>query len=114
MAKDDKFFSELIREIGIHLFVAAPARVIKVNGNHSADIKPLYKTKDDTGTIEEHPSILEAPILKHVGIVNPGDVVWVNFGDRALDNMSGNYSFDPGFTRLHSINDAVIVGIFQV
>lgn len=113
MAKDDRFFSEFIREIGIHLFVAGPARVLKVNGNHTVDIKLLYKTKDEDGNIEEHPSILEAPILKHVGAVNPGDVVWVNFGDRALDNMNGNYSFDPGFTRLHSINDAVIVGVFQ-
>lgn len=113
MASDNKFYSMLMREIGLHLYVAAPARVIKVHSDHTADIKPLFKTRDEDDHVQEHSPVMGAPILKHVGTVNTGDVVWVNFADRALDHMQGNKTFEPGFNRLHSINDAVIVGVFQ-
>lgn len=113
MANDDKFFSQLIREIGLHLFVAAPARVLKVYPDYTADIKPLFKTQDEQGNIEEHSPVLLAPVLQHVGTLLPGDVVWVNFADRSLDNMNRGQTFDPGFTRIHSMNDAVVVGRFK-
>jgi hypothetical protein len=113
MAYDDKFFSELTRSIGLQLYVSAPARVAKVYGS-KADIKPLFKAKRKDGVLEEHPLVLGAHILKHVGAISVGDVVHVNFTDRALDNLRNNQTFDPGFTRIHSINDAVIVGVYQV
>lgn len=114
MANDDKFFSTLMREIGLQLYVSAPARVVKVYTNQTADIKPLFKIKDEMGNLEEHSIVLGARILKHVGVLNPGDVVHVNFTDRALDHLKDNQAFDPVFTRLHSINDAVIVGEYQL
>ncbi|MED4977228.1 hypothetical protein NST70_13650 [Weizmannia sp. FSL K6-0777] len=114
MAYDDKFFSNLIREIGLHLYVSAPAKVVKVHGNHTADVKVLFKTKDADGNLDEYTPILGAHILKHVGTINTGDVVHLNFTDRALDNLSGNQTFDPEYTRLHSMNDAVIVGVYQL
>lgn len=113
MANDDKFFNNLIREIGLNIYVSAPARVVNVYGS-KADVKPLFKTKDIDGEVKEQAVILGAHILKHVGPVNVGDVVHLNFTDRALDNMNGNQTFDPGFTRLHSMNDAVIVGVYQL
>ncbi len=113
MAYDDKFFSSLIRAIGLNLYVSAPARVVNVNGSE-ADVKPLFKRQGNDGSLEEHPIILGAHILKHVGTLHVGDVVHLNFTDRALDNLNGNKTFNPGFTRLHSINDAVIVGVYQI
>ncbi|KHD86378.1 hypothetical protein [Heyndrickxia ginsengihumi] len=113
MAYDDKFFTGLIRAIGLNLFVSAPARVVNVSGSE-ADVKILFKRKNKDGSTEEYPIILGAHILKHVGSVQIGDVVHLNFTDRALDNLNGNQTFDPGFTRLHSFNDAVIVGVYQV
>ena len=113
MANDDKFFTNLIREIGLNLYVSAPARVVNVYGSQ-ADVKPLFKMKDVNGNLQEHSIIQGAHILKHVGPINVGDVVHLNFTDRALDNMNGNQTFDPGFTRIHSINDAVIVGVYQL
>lgn len=113
MANDDKFFNNLIRGIGLQLFVSAPARVVSVNGS-KADVKPLFKFKDTEGNLHEYSVVKGAHILKHVGPVNIGDVVHLNFTDRALDNLNGNQTFDPGFTRLHSINDAVIVGVYQL
>lgn len=113
MANDDRFFTNFIREIGLNLYVSAPARVVNIYGA-KADVKPLFKIKDKDGNVQEQPVILGAHILKHVGAINVGDVVHLNFTDRALDNMNGNQTFDPGFTRLHSINDAVIVGVYQL
>jgi hypothetical protein len=113
MANDDKFFTNLIREIGLQLYVSAPARVVSVNGS-KADVKPLFKMKNVDGNLQEHSIIQGVHILKHVGTVHVGDVVHLNFTDRALDNMNGNQTFDPGFTRIHSINDAVIVGVYQL
>lgn len=113
MAYDDKFFSELTRSVGLQIYASAPARVTKVYG-YKADIKPLFKVKKKDGSLVEHALVLGAHILKHVGTVNVGDVVHVNFTDRALDNLRNNQTFDPGFTRIHSMNDAVIVGVYQV
>jgi ATP sulfurylase len=113
LASDDKFFNDLIRGIGLQLFVSAPARVVSVNGSR-ADVKILFKFKDKEGNIQEHSVIQGARILKHVGPINVGDVVHLNFTDRALDNLNGNQTFDPGYTRIHSINDAVIVGVYQL
>ncbi|CAM4012974.1 Gp138 family membrane-puncturing spike protein [Mesobacillus zeae] len=113
MANDTQFFNHLKKEVGLHLFVAAPARVITMNANGTADIKILFKTKDKDGELSDHPPVVEVPILKHIGELITGDVVWVNFADRALDHMTGAHTFDPGFTRVHSINDAVIVGVFK-
>lgn len=114
MANDDKFYSMLIREIGLQLFFAAPARIIKVYDNHTADIKPLFKTEDNEGNVQERSPVLGARILEHVGVLEPGDVVHVNFTDRSIDNLKDNQTFHPGFLRVHSINDAVIVGRYRL
>jgi len=107
MAHDTDFFQKFIQHIKAEVYVAAPAKVVKVNGK-TADIKPLFKEDG-----EEHALILDAHILKSAGSVSEGDIVHVNFTDRALDYLS-NQPFDPQFSRMHSINDAVIVGVYDI
>lgn len=107
MARDTTFFENLKEHIGAHIWVCAPAQVVAVHGK-TADIKPLFKEDD-----EEHAVVLDARILKHVGTVAKGDIVHVNFTDRALDYLN-NKPFDPQLTRRHSMNDAVIVGIYNL
>jgi len=107
MARDTAFFKKLMEHIGAQISVCAPAQVVAVHGK-TADIKPLFKEDG-----EEHAVILDALILKHVGAVAKGDIVHVNFTDRALDYLSKK-PFDPQLTRRHSMNDAVIVGIYNL
>lgn len=107
MAADVKFFENLIEAIKANIYVAAPAKVVQVY-DKTADIKPLFK---DNG--EEHALILAVPVLKHVQPVAVGDIVHVNFTDRALDNLS-KQPFDPQFSRMHSMTDAVIVGVYDL
>ncbi|PFR93527.1 hypothetical protein [Priestia megaterium] len=109
MANDTKFFEALIQKIKKSIHVTVPAKVTAVHGA-TADIKPLFK---DNG--EEHTLVLDAHILEHVEYQAPlavGDIVYVSFADYALDYLSSE-PFDPQFSRMHSMNDAVIVGRFK-
>lgn len=49
--------------------------------------------------------------IEYYPSLKPGDEVWVNFAERALDNWVGNTPFDPEYNRTHDIRDAVIVGL---
>ncbi|MFQ6391342.1 hypothetical protein ACLNAR_26520 [Priestia aryabhattai] len=107
MADDINFFLNLINAIKANIYVSAPARVVQVY-EKTADIKPLFKENG-----EEHALVLEVPILKHVKPVAAGDIVHVNFTDRALDYLA-KQPFDPQLSRMHSITDAVIVGVYDL
>ncbi|KQU22372.1 hypothetical protein ASG61_22985 [Bacillus sp. Leaf75] len=110
MADDINFFVNFAQAIKAKIYVAAPARVTAVHGS-TADIKPLFKENG-----EEHALVLDAHILEHVEYNRPiavGDIVYVSFADCALDYLGAD-PFDPQFSRMHSMNDAVIVGRFKV
>lgn len=107
MANDTVFFKKLMEKVGANICVAAPAQVVAVHGK-KADIKVLYKEEG-----QEYAIISDVHILKHVGALVKGDIVHVNFADRALDHL-GKTPFDPQFSRRHSINDAVITGVYDL
>ncbi|MED3888137.1 hypothetical protein [Priestia aryabhattai] len=107
MADDINFFLNFAQAIKAKIYVAAPAKVINVY-EKTADVKPLFKEDG-----EEHSLILDVPILKHAKPVAAGDIVHVNFTDRALDKLS-KQPFDPEFSRIHNITDAVIVGVYDI
>lgn len=111
MANDTNFFESLKEDIAARIHVAAPARVVRAYGTQyetrEADVVPLYKNKG-----EELPLIPRVPVMRHVGFLETGSTVELLFNDRALDNMSGGSSFDPEFSRRHSLTDAVIIGRF--
>lgn len=111
MANDTEFYSKFMDVMAARIKVAAPARVIKINGDGTADIVPLYIVNG-----EKADPILGAPYLRHVNPPdNPlmtNDVVFAVFADRQLDNMNGSQSFKADFPLLHRETDAVIVGVF--
>lgn len=85
-----------------------------------ADITPLI---NDKGGIDEAVKINQCPVLnnalmklddKNYYVYDPlkkGDVVFIVFSNRNLDNFEGGkYAKDT--ERMHSINDAVIIGKF--
>ncbi|OAH53905.1 hypothetical protein AWH48_11595 [Domibacillus aminovorans] len=110
---DSIFYQRLLEDFSAQLYVAAPARVIKLNPDRTADVVPLFK---EDGA--EASPLLGVPYLRHieagegVSSIKKGSAVWLNFADRAIDNMVGAKSFDPEFSRRHERKDAVIVGVF--
>lgn len=114
---DATFFRRLLENFGANLYVAAPARVIRLHPDRTADVVPLFKEEDG----KEASPILSVPYLRHIQPYNPvtgsgdireGSAVWVNFADRSLDEMSGAVSFTPVSGGRHDRKDAVIVGVF--
>jgi len=60
-----------------------------------------------SATIHTKNEIEFKPFLKK------NDVVFVEFAERALDNLNGATPFDPEFNRTHDQRDAVITGILN-
>lgn len=101
-----KTIRALVTSIGVGINVAQLARVVRKHGN-TADIQPLAKNSEG----EKRSMILGALMLKGIPEdVDVGDDVLVVFLDRDSDNYNGGvYSLSS--KRLHSVNDAVIVGV---
>ena len=52
--------------------------------------------------------------MKHVEAdIKVGSCVFVSFAERSLDNLDGNKTFDPDSRRTHSINDPVVIGVWE-
>ena len=125
MAKDTNFFDLLEWRLKSAIRVGSPARVVSFNSStRTADIELLFLTKYADGDTESQPIIEDVPVIgmryksslsdsseMFYPSLQSGDRVWVNFADRALDNMDGINKFDPDYYRAHDIRDAVIVGI---
>ncbi|WP_105956177.1 Gp138 family membrane-puncturing spike protein [Apilactobacillus quenuiae] len=91
------------------------------NSKKLADVTPLI---DDKGGIDESVKINQCPVLnnalmklnnKNCYVYDPlkkGEVVFIVFSNRNLDDFhGGKYTKDS--ERMHSINDAVIIGRFN-
>lgn len=110
---DATFFRRLLEDFGARIHVAAPARVIQLHPDRTADVVPLYKEEG-----QEASPILSVPYLQHIqeGIgeqnIRIGKAVWLNFADQSLDEMLGAASFTPVSEVRHDRKDAVIVGVF--
>lgn len=88
------------------------------SANKTADVKPLI---DDVGGKDEAAIINDCPVVKSALLkidgdkaywdkLHKGDQVLIVFNDRNLDNYNkGSYKKDS--ERMHSINDAVVVGV---
>ena len=110
MAEDTNFFLKYAQSIKASIHVSAPARVIAVNGDGTADVVILYKKGG-----EESSPLQKVPVMKHVVQIEPlvkGNVVHLNFADQSLDEMNGSQSFEPSSDMLHRLADAIIVGVY--
>ncbi|EOB3116807.1 hypothetical protein ACIJBH_000035 [Listeria monocytogenes] len=59
--------------------------------------------------------ILDALVLKHTEEdISEGKIVAIVFSDCELDNINGSTDFKPDSSRQHSVNDAVVVGVWDV
>jgi hypothetical protein len=101
--------------------VGLPCRVISFDAaSCMADVQPLIRTsRNDPAMLHNVPVLgqrliaegaAEAVIYKPV--LQAGDTVFVVCADRELKNAKSGKVASPDTGRMHSINDAVIVGVF--
>ncbi|MBM5675616.1 hypothetical protein [Listeria seeligeri] len=112
MSQDTKFFDSFIRLVNSSVSVLLMCRVVNYDAtNKRADVQPLNLKRNGT----KRGMILDALVLKHAeeGMAQ-GKVVAVVFADCELDNIQGASDFKPGSYRQHSVNDAVVVGVWDV
>ncbi|WP_406595181.1 Gp138 family membrane-puncturing spike protein [Bacillus velezensis] len=114
MSKATRFFDVFEKRIKLSIHTLAPARVVKYNAEkHTADLQLLFLMNDGE-YLHEYPLIEHAPVLKHVEPdIKVGSSVFVSFAERSLDNLNGNKTFDPDSRRTHSINDPVVIGVWE-
>lgn len=112
MAKDAKFFAEFIQTIKESISVSLPCRVVSYDGStKTADVQPLNLRPDGT----KRGLIQDALVLKHVEKdIAAGKTVIVLFADCELDNLSSSNDFKPDSRRTHSVNDAVVIGVWDI
>lgn len=101
--------------------VGMPGRVEKYDrASGRAQVQPLLKrgVQDETNTrrVERLPVVPNVPIVfPGVFHVEPGDIVWLVFGDGALDTfLSGTGGeTNPGDDRSHALTDAVALPVMR-
>lgn len=109
--KATEFFESLITSVLQRVNVMQLCRVIRYNSNlQLADVQPLALRFDKS----KRSVIQDAMVLNHcTSTIAIGKVVCVVFADRDLDNFNGNKDFRLSSARMHSLNDAVIVGVYR-
>ena len=125
MASADKLFEQIFNEHLNNLHTAMPCEVVEYYPDTlEADLKPLFRRKKG-GEMKDYPMIKKAPVSKTVVIyperfgnctgccgcevhipehhekLEPGEIVYVSFAERALDFVG---------TRRHDLTDAVVIG----
>lgn len=112
MAQDTKFFDSFIQLVNSSVSVLLMCRVVNYDvANKRADVQPLNLKRNGA----KRGMILDALVLKHVEEdMAQGKVVAVVFADCELDNIQGTSDFKPDSSRQHSVNDAVVVGAWDV
>lgn len=95
------------------------ARIEKFDAKKmKAEVTPLVKYKNKDGSMEERPLLIEVPVsFLKAGpfVIRPpykvGDIVLIVFADDDIENvlLSGDIS-EPNSTRVHSLDDAIVVG----
>lgn len=113
MTRQSEFFKQYEKRIRLMVHTFLPARVVKYHGStKEADLELLYLQVDTDGQSDRYPVIERAPVLKHVGALTTGAVVFVAIAERALDNLQ-DQPFDPDSSRMHDLRDAVVIGEWE-
>lgn len=105
------FFEELVTNIMQRIHVMHLCRVVSYDSYHqTANVQPLALRSDN----KKRALIIDALVLNHcTSTIAVGKVVCVVFADRDIDNLRGNSDFRLSSKRMHSLNDAVIVGVYR-
>ncbi|AOH54493.1 hypothetical protein ABE28_009020 [Peribacillus muralis] len=116
MSSESLFIENLIKNIMLQIHTNLPARVISYDGSTKppeADIEILFMSKSKSGELSKYPLVQSVPCLRHVGPLIKGDVIQVAVAERAMDELQ-NVPFDPGMRRMFNLNDAVVIGVFDL
>lgn len=110
MANFSKIIEDLVFSVIRRVNVMHLCRVIKYNSSTKrADVQPLALRSNK----QKRALIQDAIVLNHCqSSIGVGKVVCVVFADRDLDNFNGKKDFSLASKRMHSLNDAVIVGVY--
>lgn len=104
---DLAFFRSFKNRILKEINVMQLCRVVNIKGT-KADVQPLALKSDGS----KRALILNALITKHCqSDISQGVVVVVAFCDRDIDNYRNSADYSLSSDRMHSQNDAVIVGV---
>lgn len=113
MTKQTEFFKAFDRRIRLQVHTFLPARVVAYyGGTKEADLEILFQQVSLDGEADRYPVIERAPVLKHVGPLTEGAVVFVACAERAIDNLQER-PFDPDSYRMHDLRDAVVIGEWE-
>lgn len=116
LSSESRFVENVIKNIMLQVHTNQPARVIKYFPDTkppSADIEYLFMARDKQGDLSKHAMVEAVPVVRHVGPLVKGDVVWVEIAERAMDDFQ-KVPFDPGMRRMFNLNDGVITGVFDL
>lgn len=106
---DSRFFRELQKRINKDINVMQLCRVVSLAANQRANVQPLALKSDNS----KRALIQNALIMNHcLPDIRNGKVVLVGFCDRDIDRFRGAGDFSLASKRMHSMNDAVILGVF--
>ena len=118
-----KYQQTISNEIYKSLHVAQRCKITKVNSNKTFDIQPLALYSDGTkrSKLTNVPALFTPLKIKYddngeekcaslIADYKVGDIVEVVFDDRDTANFSGSKSYALTSSRMHNLNDAVIVG----
>lgn len=125
MSSATQYFANLRASVLLSINTAMPCKVLSYDEIEcTAKIQPLYKAKEVGHDPSLLPPIEGVPVLKQkykvsggaaqefLPVLNIGDIVLVVFCQRAIDDaLEGKIVDNPG-SRMFSLIDAVIVGVF--
>ncbi|WP_346235738.1 Gp138 family membrane-puncturing spike protein [Lysinibacillus telephonicus] len=125
MSNATQFFENIKKAVLTNINTAMPAMILSYNETTcTAKIQPLFKVKEVGKEPVSLPAIEGVPVLKqkfrvnggavqtYTPVYSEGEVVYVVFSQRALDEAQKGNNVFPGTSRMFSIHDAVIVGLF--
>jgi hypothetical protein len=101
------------------LYVSFPCRVISYNEQTGlAVVQPLMRGEtDDPAPIQDVPTLgnkyrVGGTVQTYIPVYSPGDIVLVVCCDAEIKNALNGQIATADSKRRHSLNDAVIVGVF--
>lgn len=120
IGKLQEHFHELMEKTGdksgYSINVSNFAKVVSYDStHHTADVQPQV---DDEGGQDEVGIIIGCPVLMNCYAFDGGKsmkngaTVFIVFNDRDLDNFDGG-KYTKASDRTHSVNDAVVVGVYE-
>lgn len=111
MSNDSQFFAEFLKTVNKSINVMALCRVVSIDlGSQKADVQPLALKSDGTKRALIQSALILNHCLEDIGV---GKVILVGFNDRDMDNFRNSGDFHLASKRMHSINDAVVLGVFR-